>query len=369
MISDIRFRYPVWKAFAPRVGFARDVQGNGKTVVRSAFGIFNLTIPLNMIRTSNSGSAFRSFAVDILAPPSFDDPYLNYPGGNPYPFTEPPVSALKTSTFPSPLVTTLLDPYSNQGYAEEWNFTVERQILPDLGLSASYVGNHQLGVMATYQANPARYAPGATEANVQSRGIYPAFGALGVASSSWEHANYNALQVSLTKHLQHGLSLLGNYSYLKCMDNDSGATIGVDAGGGDAFNDKFNLNDGDSRCDFDVTHSANAALVYALPQDNALHGFAGKLVNGWQATPIITIRSGNPFTVSTGETSRFPASPTRIRLTKSAPTRRDLRAPTNFHNGLTRQPSWKTPSDKSAMWVGTASSDGEHGTWTPVLSK
>ncbi|MGH9402055.1 MAG: carboxypeptidase regulatory-like domain-containing protein [Terriglobia bacterium] len=289
-----------WKSFAPRAGFAWDVQGNGKTVVRSAFGIFNLTVPLNMIRTSNSGSAFRSAAVDILAPPSFADPYQNYPGGDPYPFTEPPNSALKTYKFPNPLVTTVLDPNSTQGYAEEWNLTVERQFRPNLGLSVSYVGNHQLGVMATYQANPAVYGPGATEANVQSRRLYPLFGALADASSSWEHGNYNGLQVSVTNHFQHGLTVLANYTYAKCMDNDSGGTIGADAGGGDAFNDKFNLNDGFGRCDFDHTNSSNVSLVYNLPQENRLKGFAGKLVNGWQATSIITARTGGPFTVSTG---------------------------------------------------------------------
>lgn len=296
-----------WKSFAPRAGFAWDVQGNGKTIVRSAFGIFNLTIPLNMIRTSNSGSAFRSEAVDILAPASFENPYQGYT--NPFPFAEPPVSALKTYAFPTPLVTSVLDPNSSQGYAEEWNFTVERQLRPDLGLSASYVGDHQLGVMATYQANPAVPTAGGSEATVQARRVYPAFGALAVASSTWEHANYNALQVSLTKHTGHGLNVIGNYTYSKCMDNDSGATIGADAGGGDAFNNKFDLNDGYGRCDFDLTHSANVSLVYDLPVLGRLHGPAGKLLNGWQINSIITVRSGNPFTVSTGQDRSFSGPP------------------------------------------------------------
>lgn len=289
-----------WNAFAPRAGFAWDVRGNGRTVVRGAFGIFNLTIPLNMIRTSNSGSAFRTGAVDILAPPSFDDPYQNYPGGDPYPFTEPPLSALATFKFPNPLVTTVLDPNSKQGYADEWNFTVERQIKPSLGLSVSYVGNRQVNVMATRQVNPAAYAPGATEGNVQSRRLYPAFGAMSDATSNWEHGNYNGLQVSVTNHFSHGLTVLANYTYAKCMDNDSGATIGADAGGGDAFNNKFDPNSGYGRCDFDLTHSANVSLVYNLPQETRFKGAAGRLLNGWQATSIITARSGNPFTVSTG---------------------------------------------------------------------
>ncbi|HEV2246721.1 MAG TPA: TonB-dependent receptor [Terriglobia bacterium] len=282
-----------WRNFAPRVALAWDVQGNGKTVIRSAFGIFYNTIPLNMIRTSNSASAFRSQAVTINVPPpaSIDDPYAGYPGGDPFPFTPPANSAIKTYQFLLPVDTSLLDPHAKTGYTEEWNFTAERQIRADLGVSASYVGNNQRRVMATRQINP--IIP-----STKVR-IYPNFAPISLATP-WEFANYNALQLSATKRTTHGLNIIANYVYSKCMDNDSGATIGADAGGGDAFNNKFDINNGYGPCDWDSTHHANVSLIYNLPHVNAFHGPADKLLNGWETTSIITAHDGSPFTVSTG---------------------------------------------------------------------
>jgi hypothetical protein len=291
-----------WKNLAPRVGFAWDVQGNGKTVIRSAFGIFYNTIPLNMIRTSNSASAFRSESVTIQNPPpaSIDNPYANYPGGDPFPFVPPANSALKTYKFLLPVDTSLLDPHARTGYTEEWNFTAERQIRSGLGVSVSYVGNNQRRVMATRQINPIYPATGVR--------IYPSFAPISLATP-WEFANYNALQASVTKRTSHGLSLIGNYVYSKCMDNDSGATIGADAGGGDAFNNKFNINDGYGPCDWDVTHHANLSLIYNLPRLNALHGPADKFFNGWETTTIFTVGSGSPFTITTGRDNSGSGSP------------------------------------------------------------
>ncbi|HEV2232764.1 MAG TPA: TonB-dependent receptor [Terriglobia bacterium] len=291
-----------WNNFAPRVGFAWDVQGNGKTVVRGAFGIFYNTIPLNMIRTSNSGSAFRSQSVtmDVPPPASIDDPYAGFPGGDPFPFTPPPTSALKTYKFLLPVNTSLLDPHAKTGYTEEWNFTAERQILRDLGVSVSYVGNHQLKVMATRQINP-------IFPSTKVR-VYPNYSPLALATP-WEFANYNALQVSVTKRMTHGVNLIGNYVYSRCMDNESGETIGADAGGGSAFNNKFDINNGYGPCNWDLTHSADVSLVYDLPRVRAFHGPADKFLNGWETTSIITAQTGGPFTVSAGQDNSGSGSP------------------------------------------------------------
>src|SRR5262249_11442557 len=144
-----------WNNVAPRFGFAWDVKGNSRTVVRSAYGVFFRTVPLNVERVSNSGSAFRSLSTDIQNPPSFQDPYSSFPGGVPFPFTPRPASALKDYKFLRPVVTSLLDPASRTGYTQQWNLTVERQIRSDLGVSAAYVGSHSIGIMSAYQSNPA----------------------------------------------------------------------------------------------------------------------------------------------------------------------------------------------------------------------
>jgi hypothetical protein len=296
-----------WRNFAPRVGFAWDITGNGRSVVRSAYGIFYRSIPLNLVRTANSGSAFRSLSTDITNPPSFSNPYAGFPGGIPFPFQPRPTSALSTYHFITPVVTSVLDPASRTGYTQQWNFTVEREIRRNLGMSLTYLGSHTVGIMSTWQANPAVYGPGATTGNTDARRLYPGLGALAVASN-WGFSNYNSMQFQVTKRTGHGLSLIANYVYSKCMDNTSAQTIGADAGGGGEIN-KFNLDADYARCDFDVTHTVNASTIYDFPAMKKTSGFAGKLANGWSLTGIFTARSGFPFTVYSGRDNSLTGAP------------------------------------------------------------
>src|SRR5262249_23653293 len=203
-------------------------------------------------------------STDLQNPPSFQDPYAGFPGGVPFPFTPRPNSALKDYKFVRPVVTSLLDPASHTGYTQQWNLTVERQLRSDLGVSISYVGNHSLGIMAAYQANPAVYGPGATTANTDARRVYPGFGPLGV-TTPWEFGNYHSLQLQAVKRAARGLTVVANYVYSKCMDNASAQVQGADAGGGSQYH-KFNLRADYAPCDFDVTHNTNVSLVYDLPR-------------------------------------------------------------------------------------------------------
>lgn len=296
-----------WNNFAPRVGLAWDVTGNGRNVVRSAYGIFFRSVPLNVERAANSGSAFRSLNIDITNPQSFQDPYANFAGGIPFPFVPPPNSALSTYKFVRPVVTSSLDPASKAGYTQQWNFTLERQFRPDLGISVAYVGNHSIDIMSTYQANPAVYVPGATTSSTDARRLYRGLGPLAVASP-WGFENYNGLQVQVTKRATNGLSVLGSYVYSRCMDNSSSQAFGADAGGGSEIH-KFDLDADYARCDFNVTHAANVSLVYDFPRAASLHGFADKLVNRWTITTIFSARSGLPFSVYSGRDNSLSGAP------------------------------------------------------------
>jgi hypothetical protein len=287
-----------WNNFAPRVGFAWDALGDGKMVVRSSYGIFYRSLPLNLFRTANSGSAFRSLSTNIPNPPSFEDPYADFPGGPPFPFVPPKTSDLATYQFVRPVVTIALDPGIRSGYTQEWNFTLERQFRHDLAVSAAYVGNHSIGIIGAHTANPAVYRPGATVGNTDSRRLYEGLGALGV-NSAWMFSNYSGLQINLTKRSAAGLSLLANYVYSKCLDNESGKVQGGDAGANGGIN-PFNLNAYYGPCDFDYRHRGNISAIYSIPRAGALPAFADKIVNGWEVTGIISAASGAPFTVKSG---------------------------------------------------------------------
>src|SRR5260370_17551726 len=118
--------------FAPRVGFAYDVKGDGKTVIRGAFGVFYDAITANIIQ--NGTQPFR-YSSTINAPSSLSDPLRGLPSlpsgvnlSNPSFSTVPPPGL----TFPSP---TLRTPYTFQ-----YNLTIQRQILSDTVLEVAYVG-------------------------------------------------------------------------------------------------------------------------------------------------------------------------------------------------------------------------------------
>jgi len=283
-----------WNNLAPRVGFAYDLFGNGKSVVRGAYGIFYRPVPLNIQRFSGNTAAFRSLNVNISTPPSFGDPYANFAGGDPFPWTAPTASGLKTYQFGSPVVTSALDPNVATSYAQEWNMTVEHELTPSLGISLAYIGSHTVKGMSSTEFNPALYASGATEANVNSRRPYAGIGSLqGV--TDFEDANYNSLQLQVKRRATRGLMVIANYVYSKCMDNNS-ATIGSVS-----VRNKLNPNLDYGPCDFDLTNAANVSLLYSLPRLGALHGLAGGIINGWQATGIITAHTGDTFSVNSGK--------------------------------------------------------------------
>lgn len=279
--------------FAPRVGFAYDVKGDAKTVVRGAYGIFFRPIPLNIQRFTGNTAAFRSLATNISDPLSFENPYGNA-GGSPFPWTPVTPAGLKTFTFKEPVTTSALIPHAGTSYVQEWNLTAERQVTRSLGFSVAYIGNHMVKGMDSTEANPAIYIPGhSTEANVNSRRPYVGLGSV-QSVRAFQYSNYNALQLAFNKRSERGLTLIGNYTWSKCMDNDSATTGGV------TVINKFNVNADYAPCDFNVTQLANISLVYDLPNMPWFHGFASRFLNGWQVSMITALQSGGVFSVYSG---------------------------------------------------------------------
>jgi len=282
-----------WNNIAPRVGLAYDPFGNGKSVIRAAYGIFYRPVPLNIQRFSGNTAAFRSLNISISTPGSIPNPYANFPGGDPFPWTAPTQQDLKTYQFIRPVVTSALSPNVTTSYTQEWNLTVERELTRGMGLSLSYIGSHTVKGISSTEFNPALYAPGATEANVNARRPYAGIGSLqGV--SDFEFANYNSLQFQVKRRAEHGLMIIGNYVYSKCLDNNS-----IDNGNVTVRN-KLDPNADYGPCDFDYTHVANVSLLYDLPRLSALHGVASGILNGWQLNGIITARTGGPFSINSG---------------------------------------------------------------------
>lgn len=287
-----------WRNFAPRVGFAYNVGGAGRSVIRGAYGIFYRPMPLNLQRFSGNIATFRGLTINISDPPSFSDPYQGNPGGNPFPFTPPTADQLKTFIFNRPVATAALDPLSRSSYSQEWNLTVERQVARNLGVTLSYVGNHMIHGMSSTEGNAAVYMEGATEGNTNARRPLAGIGSLQMLTD-FQFSNYNGLQLTVNKRAQNGLTLLANYVYSKCMDNNS------DTFGGVSVINKVDPNKDYAVCDFNETSIGNVSVVYQLPRNLSLHGWKSELANDWVLTSIATIADGMPLSIASGVDNSF----------------------------------------------------------------
>jgi hypothetical protein len=289
--------YPAdWNNLAPRLGFAWDLTGGGRTVMRAGYGIYYLQPPLQIQRAMSNQASFRTLDIQFNTPASFADPWASYPGGTPFPYTAPKPSELVNYKFSKPVTTASLDAGIRTGYAQSWNLTIERQVRRDTAVSLAYVGNHSLKILAGAQVNPAVYGPGATAGNTDTRRLY-----VGLASvtlvTPWQWSNYHSGQLTVTKRTSRGFSLLANYVFSKAIDNGTDGTFGNLTG--EAFN-PFDWNSNKGLAQFDSRHRVNAALLYDLPQVVRGRNLAAALVNGWQLNAIVRIQSGSPFTVLSG---------------------------------------------------------------------
>ena len=288
--------------FAPRVGLAYDVFGNGKTSVRAGFGIFYDALNAN---TTGVGQPYH-YTANYSAPPgSFSQPLL---GLTPVP---PNYTTAANAIFASPLSVNFADPNVTQPYTEAVNFGFQQRILAAT-LEAAYVGKfgrHQIvpydlnpdiyscdPANPYYQVSPTTYCLNAStaQASDQARVTYPGFNYGGggiVDNNGVGSSSYNALQVIYTQRTRANLTTVAAYTYSRSLDDQSSGTTSSSTL---PLPPNVNTNYGPS--DYNATHILNAGWTLKLP--NVLTGprVERAILNDWSFGGIFNARTGQPFT-------------------------------------------------------------------------
>jgi len=310
---------------SPRVGFAYDPFGDGKTSIRAGYGIFSDTLRPVALNTNQTNQPFSYGWTTFDVP--LDNPYVNSQATlqlllNYVPPTT--AAARQARAFYLPMPENSINPSFTTGYIQQWNLNVQRNLWKQTVLTVGYLGSKGTHLLLLEEQNPGVYIPGqSTTSNINSRRPYTNFTTI-TQDIAAGYSNYNALQVTWNRRFATGFTLLGSYVWSKSMDiasNDGNSGLGNQAR--DPAN--WNLDYGPS--DFDIRSRFVTSSVYQIPAFHLEGGLAKAILGGWQVNGILTLQTGLPFSVLAG----VDRSLVGVALDHA-----DITAPVSVYNGASR---------------------------------
>jgi hypothetical protein len=293
-----------WKNFAPRFGIVVDPRGNGRMTIRAAYGIF-YDLP-NFFWNNNVGYEAPWSGLVQLSGVSFDNPYQNYAGGNPFPY----------------IFTNSVN-FNNAGqywngtstrkpmYMQQWNLSIQKQFGDNWIVSANYLGNEVVHQWGTVDINPAVYSPGATTATTQARRVLtlasPAKGQYYSQINTLYDGgtqSYNGLLLSIQRRFNKGLTVQGNYTLSHCIGTGQNYELTSPSITilNNAAYDRGNCITVDRR------HILNVSMVAETPRFS--NRTTRMLASGWKFSTNISAQSGTWLSVGTGVDSAFSGQTT-----------------------------------------------------------
>jgi Carboxypeptidase regulatory-like domain len=287
-----------WNHISPRLGLAWDPFGDGKTAVRAGAGIFFGSVSGNGWGTVENSQPF-AVRQQFSNVASLTHPYALLPGGvSPFPYVYSPA----TARFITPAGLLPIDLNFRWPYTYQFNFTIQRQITRGLNVSAGYVGTLGHHLAFSPDINYPIYNSTATSSNFNNRRpIDP--GVLSTINLMQSNAtsSYNSLQLTARTSMTKRVSLTAFYTYSKSLSSESLDGASTSAGA----QDHNNLALEHGRSDYDQRQNFVAAVIWQLSYYNGTNGFMKTLLNGWTLSPIVTIGSGLPFTVTSGKDNNY----------------------------------------------------------------
>jgi len=275
--------------FAPRIGFAYDLTGNGRTSIRGAYGVFFVPEYAFYIDRMYENPPNQA-GILLSSPPSMFNPFLGRT--DPFPYVADP----NHPVFVTPIEAFTPNANVRDGYTQQYNFNIQHQFGADLLLQAGFVGQAGHKLSQLRDINPGIYAPGATAQNAQARrAYYPQFYADIGQLNSDANSNYNSLQALLQKRFSRDYTVQVSYTYAKSIDNAS-----TSIAGSSTVQNPFNYGSGErGLSDFDQRHLLRMNGVWNLPFLKN-RGWITSAFGGWRASGIVNYSAGLPVSVISG---------------------------------------------------------------------
>ncbi|WP_035348497.1 carboxypeptidase regulatory-like domain-containing protein [Edaphobacter aggregans] len=327
---------------SPRLGFAYDPYGNGKTVLHGAAGLFfggisgnQWEFPSNFAPYAVRNSGYTK--VQSLTHPYSNDPTEFPTGTNPYPQLAFDYKS-KTATFLPLNQVVAFDPNYRWPYSIQLNFGIQQQLTNSLAFSAYYVGSLNrktplyndingpiFNVSPQGTSGPSCFLPGTktpdttkgcgyanTSGTINNRrplnSMFGNSAASPIYSNVWiirsnQNSNYNGLQVVLEQRITHHISARGYYTWSKTLQSNTlDSTGGLNGTFVDANYPQLEYR---QRSDQDRRHMMTMSFVWKPDYFDRYNRFVRTALNGWTVTGIWTANSGQPFTVTTGNDNYF----------------------------------------------------------------